>query len=120
MKTKHILLIIIGGLAFNCSNVSEEDLIDITPIPIIVTYIDDVKSIINNNCISCHSDPPVNGAPIPLVTFENVKNAIENNGLLSRISSNDLSFLMPSGGPRLPQNTIDIIMQWETDGLLEN
>ena len=26
---------------------------------------------------------------------------------------------MPFGGPRLPQNTIDIIIQWEADGLLE-
>ena len=120
MKTKHIPYLIFIILAFNCSNVSEEDLIDSTPIPTTVTYLDDVKSIIDNNCISCHSDPPINGAPISLVTFENVKNAIENNGLISRISSNDLSFLMPFGGPRLPQNTIDIITQWETDGLLED
>ena len=119
MKTKHILFILIGSLTFNCSNVSEEDLIDATPIPTTVTYIDNVKSIIDNNCIACHSDPPVNGAPISLVTYENVKNAVENNGLLSRISSDDLSFSMPFGGPRLPQNTIDIIIQWEADGLIE-
>lgn len=120
MKTKNILFLIIGGLVFNCSNVSEEDLIEVTPIPITVTYINNVKSIIDNNCVLCHSDPPVNGAPIPLVTYENVKSAIENNGLISRISSNDLAFGMPFGGPRLPQTTIDLIIQWQTDGLLEN
>nr|WP_321233124.1 hypothetical protein [uncultured Psychroserpens sp.] len=120
MKTKYILYLIIGGLLLNCSNVSEEDLIDSTPLPSTITYNDNVKSIIDTNCTGCHSDPPINGAPIPLVTFENVKNAIENNGLISRISSNDLGFLMPFGGPRLPQNTIDIIVQWEADGLLED
>lgn len=119
MKTKNLLYILIGTFAFSCSSVSEEDLIDATPLPTIVTYEGNVKSIIDTNCIICHSDPPVNGAPISLVTFENVKNAIENNGLISRISSNDLSFLMPFGGPRLPQNLIDLVVQWEADGLLE-
>lgn len=119
MKTKYILYLIFVVLTFNCSNVSEEDLIDTTPIPTTVTYVDNVKSIIDNNCIICHSDPPVNGAPISLITFENVKNAVENNGLIDRISSNDQSFLMPFGGPRLPQNLIDLVIQWQTDGLLE-
>ncbi|MEH6535696.1 MAG: hypothetical protein V7719_04840 [Psychroserpens sp.] len=119
MKTRQILYLIIGVLAFNCSNISEEDLIDTTPLPTTVTYLNNVKSIIDNNCVLCHSNPPINGAPISLVTFENVKSAIENNGLISRISSNDLAFLMPFGGPRLPQNKIDLIIQWETNGLLE-
>jgi len=119
MKTKYTLHIIIVALVFNCTNVSEEDLIDSTPIPTTVTYIANVKSIIDTNCTGCHSDPPINGAPIPLVTFEDVKNAVEDNDLIDRISSNDLGFVMPFGGPRLPQSTIDLIIQWETDGLLE-
>jgi hypothetical protein len=40
--------------------------------------------------------------------------------LLTRISlENGNSSLMPKGGPRLPQTTIDIIKKWEQDGLLE-
>ncbi|WP_298894421.1 hypothetical protein [uncultured Psychroserpens sp.] len=119
MKYPHKLCIICILICFSCSNTSEEDLIDATPIPTTVTYIDNVKSIIDNNCISCHSNPPINGAPISLVTFDNVKSAVENNGLIDRISSNDQGFLMPFGGPRLPQTLIDLVVQWEADGLLE-
>ncbi|MDG5492117.1 hypothetical protein [Psychroserpens sp. SPM9] len=119
MKTKKTLYIIVLAVTFCCTSVSEEDLIDTTPVPMTVTYEANIKTIINTNCIICHNNPPVNGAPITLVTYNDVKNAVENNGLISRISSNDLSFLMPFGGPRLPQSTIDLIIQWETDGLLE-
>lgn len=120
MKNKHILYLIVITISFNCSYNSEDDLIDATPIPNVATYNNNVKSIIDNNCISCHSNPPINGAPISLTTFEEVKSAVENNGLISRISSDDLGFVMPFGGPRLPQNLIDIIISWEEDGLLEN
>lgn len=105
---------------YSCTNTSESDLIDSTPITESITYNENVKIIIDNNCIICHNNPPVNGAPMPLLTFENVKDAVENRGLISRISSEDTGFLMPFGGPRLPQNLIDTIIQWEQDGLLEN
>jgi hypothetical protein len=85
-----------------------------------VTYEDNIKTIIDNNCITCHSNPPVNGAPISLTTYIEVSNAIDNNNLIGRISTNDLGSVMPSGGPRLPQNLIDLVVQWQTDGLLEN
>ena len=120
MKHQFIYCLFALLFSYNCSNVSEDDLIDSTPIVEVVTYQSHVKSIIDNNCISCHSNPPVNGAPIALTTYDEVKSAIENNGLISRISSDDLSFVMPFGGPRLPQNLIDIVIQWEADGLLEN
>jgi len=103
----------------NCTSVSEDDLIDDTPIEDEITYNDQVKPIIDNNCISCHSMPPVNGAPMSLISYNDVKSAVLNRELLERISSDDLGFLMPFGGPRLPQNLIDIVLQWEQDGLLE-
>ncbi|WP_033961610.1 hypothetical protein [Psychroserpens jangbogonensis] len=120
MKNKYALYLILLALSYSCSYVSEEDLIDATPLPEVVTYQANVKSIIDNNCIACHNNPPINGAPISLTTFNDVKNAIENNGLIGRISSTDLAFSMPFGGPRLPQNLIDIVVKWEQDGLLEN
>jgi hypothetical protein len=121
MKKKNIspiyaILIVL----FGCTNASENDLIDQTELPELVTFVNDVQPIINNNCITCHTNPPENGAPMSLLTFDNVKDAVQNRGLINRISSQDLSFLMPSGGPRLPQNLIDIILQWEADGLLED
>lgn len=106
-------------ILFSCTNTSEQDLIEDT-LPIInISYTENVKVIIDNNCITCHANPPENGAPMPLLTYENVKEAIENRNLIGRVSSTDLGFLMPFGGPRLPQNLIDTITQWEVDGLLE-
>ena len=49
-----------------------------------------------------------------------MKNGVENNDLISRISGNGPGPLMPLGGLSLPQNFIDLIIQWEADGLLEN
>ena len=119
MKKTSITLSFFVLLLLSCTNVSEEDLVDNT-IPIIdITYTEDVKVIIDNNCTFCHASPPINGAPMSLVTFDNVKEAVENRNLLGRISTEDLGFVMPFGGPRLPQNLINIVIQWETDGLLE-
>ncbi len=121
MKKKNIYPIYaILIVLFGCTNASENDLIDQTELPELVTFVNDVQPIINNNCISCHTNPPENGAPMPLLTYDNVKEAVQNRGLINRISSQDLSFLMPLGGPRLPQNLIDTVIQWEADGLLED
>lgn len=85
-----------------------------------VTYTKDVKSIIDNNCIVCHAAVPQNGAPISLVTYNQVKDAVLKRSLIIRISlENGNNVLMPKGGPRLPQETIDIVKQWEKDGLFE-
>lgn len=106
-------------MVLNCTNVSEDDLIDAEPLPDLVTYQENVKAIIDNNCISCHNNPPVNGAPMSLLLYENVKDAVENKDLIGRITGDSPGSLMPLGGPKLPQNLIDIIIQWEADGLIE-
>ena len=125
MKKCSILFacIVVGFSIISCTNHSESDLLEPMPDPEpdLVTYVDDVKVIIDNNCLSCHSNPPVNGAPVHLTTYENVKSAVENANLISRISAlAGEAGAMPFGGPRLPQNLIDLIIQWEADGLLEN
>lgn len=116
---KFLLIITLCAIILSCTNVSEDDLIDVTPLPNTVTYVDDVKSIIDNNCISCHNDPPINGAPMSLLLYENVEDAVENRDLIGRITGTGSGSQMPLGGPMLPQNLIDIIIQWEADGLLE-
>lgn len=85
-----------------------------------VTYLE-VKPIIDNACLNCHSNPTQNGAPMSLTTYDNVKEAVLNRDLLNKISLNDgADGLMPLGGPRLAQALIDVIIQWEEEGLLEN
>ena len=56
-----------------------------------------------------------------LSTYDEVKNSVLEGNLIGRISRNDgAEGLMPKGGPRLSQDYIDTIIQWELDALLEN
>ena len=106
---------------FSCTSHSMDDVVEPLIIePELVTY-QEIKFVFENICTECHSNPPQNGAPMPLVTFENARDAVLNRGLLDRISREEgSSGLMPLGGPRLPQGTIDLMVQWNEDGLLEN
>jgi len=118
MKIVIKTLISIGTLVLlfsSCTSVNEEDLID-PPITSVLTFQDDILPITSSVCTECHTDPPVNGAPMPLVTFENVVDAIENRGLLDRINNNAAP--MPPSG-LLPAPTRALIQQWVDDGLLE-
>lgn len=120
MKTTPLIFTLGTLLVLSCTSVSEEDLVEEIVLPDeTVTYVSHVKSIIDTNCISCHTNPPENGAPMPLLTYEHVREAVENRDLIARISSDNLGFLMPFGGPRLPQNLIDTVILWEAEGLQE-
>lgn len=84
-----------------------------------ISYTKNVKSIIDANCIGCHSSGR-SAAFRPLTTFAEVKAAVENAGLLNRIQlQNGQQGLMPQGG-RMSQTNIDLIVKWNTDGLKEN
>lgn len=121
MKFRLLLLIGLSVMSSYCTTRTMDDVME--PIPLeqdLVTF-QDVKFVFDNVCQECHSNPPQNGAPMPLVTFENVRNAVLDRGLLDRISREEgESGAMPLGGPRLPQTTIDLIFQWNEDGLIEN
>ncbi|MCX2679312.1 hypothetical protein OOZ15_05095 [Galbibacter sp. EGI 63066] len=81
-----------------------------------VTYSGDVKAIIDNNCIQCHANPPQNDAPMSLVTYNNVVDAVNNRGLNTRINSS--SNPMPPTG-LMSQSNRDIIDAWIEQGLNE-
>lgn len=123
MLTKALFLICIAALLSSCTANTLDDVfvpVEIDPGGELVTY-QDVRFVFENICTQCHSNPTQNGAPMPLVTYENVRDAVLNRPLLDRISREEgASGAMPLGGPRLPQNTIDLIFQWNEDGLLEN
>lgn len=108
---RNFFLAITTFFLISCTNDSESDLINYSSIKNI-TYTKTIKPIITEHCISCHSQPPQNGAPMSLLTYDNLKDAVVNRGLIDRISSFDSGFSMPFGGPRLPQSKIDQIKAW--------
>ena len=119
MNKIHYLIYSTLFFVFGCSNHSEDDL----TIPLtsnITKYTQNIKPIIDNNCVVCHGKSPSAGAQTPLVTYNQVKASILNNGLIDRVSRmQGASGMMPYQGSRLPQTTIDLLSFWNTDGLLE-
>ena len=120
MKAK--LFLGIGLLAtalYSCDSHTYEEIEEDTVVVERVTYTANIKSIMDNNCISCHSTNGI--VPYrPLTTYAEVKDAIENAGLLDRIQlENGEPGAMPQNG-RMPQGRIDLILQWTEEGLLEN
>jgi mono/diheme cytochrome c family protein len=111
---KSVLFLASATFLAACTNNSPNDLVDSTPILDNVTYTNSVKAIMDSNCISCHGTVPTNGAPNSLTTYENVRDAVLNMGLINRLNRNiGDNLLMPLGGPKLPQNRIDAVVKWQ-------
>lgn len=114
---KLVIVILFSHLLLACTNDSESDLIEIEE-EVSISYETHIQQIFANNCTGCHNDPPVNGAPFALNTYERVKNAVENGNVLTAIKrQTGASAAMPPSG-RLPQTTIDVIEQWADEGFL--
>lgn len=114
---KKFFIVLISLIAFGCSNDSPNDLTIPTPLPELVSFSRDVQPILTSNCISCHSNPPTNGAPIALTTKSLVENAIVTKGLIDRIMLNETDpNFMPLSGSKLSEANINIIKKWQTDG----
>ena len=121
MYVKKILFLsVTSAFLLSCTNDSASDLTNIEPLPEEVSFNTNIKIIIDNNCTSCHGSTPIPGTNLSLDTYEKVKEAVTNRNLIGRISMQEgSSTLMPQGGPKLPQNTIDLIIKWQEEGLLE-
>ncbi|WP_396172060.1 hypothetical protein [Flavobacterium sp.] len=106
-----LLFLIIAG----CTNDSDSDLLNI-PDNELVTYTETIKSIMDQKCNNCHGAAPSNGAPMSLHTYETVKDAVLNRGLIDRISRIEgQSGFMPLGGAKLPQTQINQIIEWQNE-----
>ncbi len=123
-KTKLLMIFLFAFCVWSCTNDSESDLIEIAQEEPDgggtdeVTYENTVRAIIQNSCVGCHNDPPRNGAPFSLVTFQQVSARADN--IVNAMSrQNGAAGAMPPVG-RLPQNTIDKIQEWIDNGLPEN
>ena len=78
MKRTYLIFFLMVSVFHSCSLNSEDDLTDNIVVNV-VNYEDNIKSIIDNNCNSCHNNPPVNGAPMSLTSYNNVIEAKTNN-----------------------------------------
>jgi mono/diheme cytochrome c family protein len=114
---KYIYLSGIIFSLYSCESTTYESLEEPAVIVGEVTYTANVKSIIDQNCIGCHAS----GSGLrPLETYSQVKDAVLNTNLLDRIQrQNGTPGQMPQAG-RMSQDRINTILQWNTDGLLEN
>jgi uncharacterized membrane protein len=126
MKKTIALTILLAALTSCSSSDTYEDVAGPPTTPVTgttpattISYTKNVKSIIDGNCVSCHSSGR-SAAFRPLTTYAEVKAAVESAGLLNRIQlQSGQQGLMPQGG-RMSQANIDLIVKWNTDGLKEN
>lgn len=117
---KYIYLSSLALFLYSCDSNTYESLEE--PVAIVgsnVTYNANIKSIIDENCIACHSTGGL-ASFLPLTNYSEVKDAIQNTDLLDRIKrQNGESGQMPKTA-RMSQEKINVILQWNTGGLLEN
>lgn len=81
-----------------------------------LSYSNDIRPIIQGNCVICHGNPPTNSAPMSLTTLIEVQDAINNRNLLSRINS-DTNPMPPDG--LLPLAARQAIADWADLGFPE-
>jgi len=115
-KVKYQILACSMGISFLSGCVGSDDSSSMMA-PVVVSYNSDIRTVVQNNCVLCHTDPPVNGAPMPLNSYSALRNAVETRGLLTRINS--LSNPMPPTG-LLPEAPRDLIQAWVDQGFPEN
>ncbi|WP_298950651.1 hypothetical protein [uncultured Nonlabens sp.] len=116
---KFILLIFTLIVLFSCSETSPEDIIDNTPITTAVTYDADIATIFSNHCLPCHGSVIMSGGMV-YESFTEIRNAVENGNVIDRITRSVGDPLIMPQGRQLPQTSIDLIIQWQRDGFLEN
>jgi uncharacterized membrane protein len=117
---KNIIGPILSILLFSCSyekieppaaNNSEDELIIED-----ITYTNDVKPILDQHCISCHS-PSGSQSWLDVSTYSGAKAQVTNGGIQSRVINESPSPMPPSGG--ISQEEKNIIQTWIDQGTIE-
>jgi hypothetical protein len=88
----------------------------------VVNYGQSVVPIIENNCLSCHSNTSATalGGNVRLEDYDDIKLRADDGKLLGTISHTPGFVPMPDGAPKLPDCNIDIIRLWIEAGALDN
>jgi hypothetical protein len=110
MKALKFIFIIGICIIFSCESYTYEEISGEIENP---TYNANVKSIIDNNCLSCHSS---SGGEFPTMqTYLQVKDVAQNGLMICRIDDQSCGSVMPQSG-RLPQTKINTIKKWLING----
>jgi hypothetical protein len=79
----------------------------------------DVYGVLRDKCYACHTDPPQNFAPFPLLTFEDTR---QPHGSLTRWEAMrtaiETGFMPLVGSPPLDPAEEPILVQWFAGGAL--
>jgi hypothetical protein len=105
-----IILLITCYIGFSCNSSTYDEISVKVDIP---TYQANVKPIIENNCLSCHSR--AGGQDPTLETYVGVREAAEKGNLICRIDDQSCGSVMPPSG-KMPQTNINIIKKWAENG----
>lgn len=105
MKASFLFLLFLSVSIISCSSNDDTE----TPSQNEVTYTDNIKSIIDSNCLNCHGNPVANGAPMSLTNFDEVKEAVMNRDLIGRVENGS----MPLGGTPFTAAQVKAIKDWE-------
>ena len=115
MKKLFVLSLVGTALVFQfCTSAKKTQ--SAAPATAKVTYATHVQPIVAGSCAPCHMPPQ--GNKEPLNSYETVKTHVDD--IIARIQKNpgEKGF-MPLRHPKLSDSTIQTIVQWKADGLLE-
>jgi hypothetical protein len=115
---KLYLVTLISTLFVSCESNTYQEISKIPEKDVVITnptYENNIKSIISNNCVGCHSLGTVNQSPY-LRNYNEVKDAVANGDVLCRIQGL-CGDVMPQSG-KMPQANIDLIKLWSTKGYI--
>ncbi|MDV3908079.1 hypothetical protein CMT84_06415 [Elizabethkingia anophelis] len=113
-KSTYLLILPLIFVLTACESRTYEGVSENKPILLPVKYTADIKPIMDNNCVGCHSA----GSFKPLVTYEQTKNNID--GILDRIQRPDGDPKKMPKGRSMSAAQINIFINWKTNGLTEN
>ncbi len=125
MKKINLLIAatLIGITIYSCDSRTYKDIEDPNIVaPTNPTYNADVKRIIDDKCISCHSSNATDNQEPYLETYNEVKNACEapgNINLICRIEGTACGAIMPTSGI-MPSVKINTIKNWKNQNYPEN
>jgi hypothetical protein len=105
----------------SCTKENEEDIAgsDLYCLDSLVSYENNIRPILQNNCYECHSTA-IHTNDIILDTYEGVTTAINNGFVLPQINRDPGAAQMPFGRPKLSDCVIATIEKWVEEGMLNN